>query len=1289
MKRGSASLVHREIRTLYVLGTLGGLTDAQLLELFLTRGGADAEDAFAALVQRHGSLVLGVCRRMLPGSHDAEDAFQATFLILVRRAASIGRREQLTSWLYGVAVRTAKEARRRAARRQARERRLMDGRRVGPDHDEDQADLLPLLDEELNRLPPRYRAALVACDLEGRSRREAASQLGLPEGTLSTHLARGRKLLRDRLHRRGVSLGTGPMAGAARQLAEATVSDRLAATTVRAAMGYAAGGISAGSVPATVTALVEGVLKMMLMTRLAAWVTSVVAIGLTAAVTGAAVLIEAGEPPTGRVASGPETTAGMARADEARAVPPGGRVHGVVVDEAGTPLPGVEVRINRAEERESRGVTNPSGQFDFPIRSPDPQAMTLMAASADRTRQGIYQYGYRLSTDEAKQPVRVVCKPAREVDVRVLDRDGRPVTEAAVAFLAERSPVADGRTDADGRWTVLVPADGTDWTILARKAGVGFDYAVAGSPGDRKALKPLPEQLTMTLDGARTVRVKAVDRDDHPIAGVNVGLSSIQKASHDWFNNWFDSNAELWPVTDRDGIAVLDWLPAPLGNGMALSGYAEGLYDLQPAWIPGDRPVDSVTITFLPVETLSGRVTHADGRPAAGVRVSVSGHGPADGRGGNAWNGLALTDADGRYRVKALSEQVYVVAVKGKEWAAPYRADVVVHAGKPVDGVNFVLGRPTRMHGRLTVGKVGKPAPRSSILVMISRDMASDTIGIRGKKYHPQAEMHEWVPTDEHDEYEIFLGPGEYRMTGPGQVDAVTLRIPADNPPAEITQDIDETPGPTTGPFAVQVVDAANRPVAGVVVEGWYPSTRARRRFVEQKTDEEGRFRTDRTHTPLVLRARSADGKVAGVTRIDADVAECRLVVGPVATATGRLLDLDGKALAQRYLRHGIRIHDDEEEDRPFYDAFGGSVPTDAQGRFSLPDMVPGQTYHVVLELAEGGGRGVTTVTPKGPGALDLGDLRVDPVLNRPYVPPTPEKRTANAFASQRSTPPNTRKDNLLIEARREHTRPLLLFGRPADAACIDLFLAFSEEPAQAGDVGKAGREPPLPSVLRWEFELASLDLDQPDARQFAEGLGVAAGQGEPPLLVVLSDDGSVAAKHPLRLEQGGKLDRRGLSRFLLGQRLAARDAETMLADALVKAKAEGKSVFLIFSASWCGPCRRLARFLDSQMAELERHYVFVRPDISRDEHAESLRERYPESQGGGIPWYAILDASGKPRITSNTAKPTRQTGSTNVAFPGTRRGVEHFLKMLKETAPHLSVDKLAELGKALAKENE
>lgn len=250
MGRGSANRALRQIRTLYALGSVGGLTDGQLVERFLGRDGADREDAFAALVQRHGPMVLGVCRRMLRGSADAEDAFQEVFLILARKAGAVREAEGLKSWLYGVAVRTASEARRGASRRRAREgRRAMDGPRAVPAQDEWCGDLVALLDEEMGRLPGRYRDPLMLCELEGVSRRDAARRLGLAEGTLSSRLSRGRALLRDRLARRGVTLGTGMLAAMLPEPADAALPGPLANATVRLAVGYAAVGIAAGAIP--------------------------------------------------------------------------------------------------------------------------------------------------------------------------------------------------------------------------------------------------------------------------------------------------------------------------------------------------------------------------------------------------------------------------------------------------------------------------------------------------------------------------------------------------------------------------------------------------------------------------------------------------------------------------------------------------------------------------------------------------------------------------------------------------------------------------------------------------------------------------------------------------------------------------------------------------------------------------------------------------------------------------------------------------------------------------------
>lgn len=218
------------------------------------------ERAFEALVRRHGPMVLGVCRRVLGNSHDAEDAFQATFLVLVRKAASVRPRDLLGHWLYGVAYRTSLGTKGMNAKRRVKEHKAsVDAdRRVAPPV-EVWDDIAPLVDRELAHLSEKYRIPIVLCELEGKTRREAARVLNLPEGTLSSRLAMAKRLLARRLTARGVSIGGGILGGIlAEKAATAAVPPSLLGSTIKIAMPVAAGqALTAGVVPAKVAALTE------------------------------------------------------------------------------------------------------------------------------------------------------------------------------------------------------------------------------------------------------------------------------------------------------------------------------------------------------------------------------------------------------------------------------------------------------------------------------------------------------------------------------------------------------------------------------------------------------------------------------------------------------------------------------------------------------------------------------------------------------------------------------------------------------------------------------------------------------------------------------------------------------------------------------------------------------------------------------------------------------------------------------------------------------------------------
>ncbi len=261
--------VWRHTRTLFNEGVIGDLTDEQLLERFVTAHGEASEMAFEALLERHGPMVLRVCRAILRDRHDAEDAFQATFLVLARRAVSIRSRTSLASWLHGVARRVASGARSAACRRREHERRaaqLAEHFAAEPRWD----DLAQVVHQEIDRLPEAYRAPVMLCDMEGLTEGQAARRLGRPVGTIRSQLSRGRERLRIQLMRRGLS--PAPLVSVAARVGcseGSVIAPSLVSSTIQSARHFALVRTgTAGTVSASAVALAEGFLGSMLMARI-------------------------------------------------------------------------------------------------------------------------------------------------------------------------------------------------------------------------------------------------------------------------------------------------------------------------------------------------------------------------------------------------------------------------------------------------------------------------------------------------------------------------------------------------------------------------------------------------------------------------------------------------------------------------------------------------------------------------------------------------------------------------------------------------------------------------------------------------------------------------------------------------------------------------------------------------------------------------------------------------------------------------------------------------------------
>ncbi len=714
-------------------GADADLGDGELLDRFL-RG--REETAFALLVQRHGAMVLGVCRRLLSDAHDAEDAFQATFLVLARKAADIRTTGSLASWLHGVARKVAGRARLRDARRLAREREALTMPRPEPCDELSWRELRDVLDEELASLPEKYRTPLVLCYLEGKTHGQAAAEIGCPRTSLSSRLAKARALLHERLTRRGLALSAAALAVALTEDAAASsVPALLTLATVRAAVRGAQAGVEA---------LAEGVTTGLSVAKGKGVPALLLAAGLLAAVGFGA---SSSQPPT--PAPAVPSLPRAAEPGEPRARDEQGKtLAGTVVDAAGRPVGAASVWVTSYQYWAKRVdvvdhvVTDEKGRFRLAApreRFLTPRGdQTEMAVLAHKPGSRVAAISLRTDSGPPSADVPLVLKPAAGAAVQVVTPDGKPAAGARAEVVAV---VCD---------LVLVGEDETkarQWTDKPRATPLGFVV--------NRSWAMLPDELRRSFvgrtDAGGIVAFRDVDRADLGRLALAAEGFGEQIVSHEAFTPEgaapppFPARVALLPVgrltgrlvskapADARGFTLhittseerqenylrrsgdADVTPGADGT-FEVRALAAGAADVQAlpptgsaarARLPADRSVQvkpgAKTDVEIPVETavrVSGVVRErGTNRPLAGVRVRILSD---NGRVAE----TAVTDTEGRYSSLALPGPTYHGALPPPSFLPPPRDDAASVMQVPADKSTYEaspieLTRSATLRGRV------------------------------------------------------------------------------------------------------------------------------------------------------------------------------------------------------------------------------------------------------------------------------------------------------------------------------------------------------------------------------------------------------------------------------------------------------------------------------------------------------------------------------------------------------------------------------------------------------------
>ncbi len=593
-------------------------------------------------------------------------------------------------------------------------------------------------------------------------------------------------------------------------------------------------------------------------------------------------------------------------------------IPGLVHDEYGKPVAGATIETLPGSQKQMRTTSGDDGQFVLEMRLTRPQGSPFIVSSPDGTLQSLIKH---IDYNSPQKLTRVILKPVKKVTVSVQNKDGFVRGGATVKAIAEFCVVATGSTDEKGQATLKIPADAEVEWIYGYQDNHGFDYYENYAAFPSRERLSLPDNVTLTLDGNQRAKVRIVDSDEKPVAGVVVvpwtimikgKLSYINLAGVDF------------PMTDEAGLAEFPWMPASL-EGRVSFLIRHPRYHCPKLPIFESEGVEP-TAHVLRVVAIRGKVTFADGSPAAGVHLQGEGRGDTN----MYFRDHTVTRQDGTYEFSAFPDQSTIIAVTDKFYAAKSHMDIRLKEGQSREDVDFVVNDGTLIRGKITLGKDQHPAV-GEYTRLIQSSAGTDLV--------------QFCITDTKGFYRFRTGPGTYELLLPNQDAAPPIQLTV-NDEEEIVIDGHADRKDRVNLTGI-VTDQSGTPLANCTVYGESIEVPGHAGF-RTTTNVEGKFNSERWSDEMMVYAIQSEKLLAGTAEITEDSDEVTLKLRAATSATGIVRTKNGKPVVNtRVILNVVQRRTETAASLNLW------TTTDENGGYSIRGILPGSSCRVDVYRAD------------------------------------------------------------------------------------------------------------------------------------------------------------------------------------------------------------------------------------------------------------------------------------------------------------------------------------------------